>query len=309
MNSFSIQIKIKKPFSFERTVKKPAGWHWATPFELFENNVLYTAVRLTNNSLVGLKLSKDNGFVIAKVFSDGIDQAEKDELYELVKLGLGADEDLTGFYHLAKKDGLVKRLKNDLYGMRLGFPTGVFERTLLAITLQMAPTKRSYQMMNCLIKRYGDRIKVDGREILYWPASNAISQLKTEKIAKDCNLGYRSKYIKKVAHSIESGFPTILELQKLSKENVQKELEKLPGIGSYSAQIISPYFGFPLDVWSACIFHEILCDKTPEHPREVIEKLEKKADKRWGNYKHYVFVYVLHDLQNLEQHYSITKIA
>ena len=309
MQNFIFEIKIKKPFDFKRTVQKPAGWHWATPFEIFENDILYSALRLSNNRLVGLKLSENDTVVKIEAYNHDLNTGEKEELLELIKLGLGAEEDLAGFYRQAKNDDLVAQLKKDLYGMRLGFPTGVFERAILAITLQMAPTKRSNQMMDCLIKQYGDTVKVDDKEIFYWPSPKVISKVQIAKLAKDCKLGYRAKYVNKVAQQIESDFPSILELKKLSEEEAQKKVENLPGIGSYSAQIISPYFGFPLDVWSARIFHEILCDETPSHPREEIKKLEAKASERWGKYKQYVFVYVLHDLQRLKKQYSISKLA
>jgi 3-methyladenine DNA glycosylase/8-oxoguanine DNA glycosylase len=308
MHAFEFDVDVEKPFDFELTVKKPAGWHWSTPFEVFEDGTLFTALRLSNLRLVGLKLGVKRGVVKTEAFSDcELNAIEKKELFERVKLGLGVGDDLKGFYSLAKRDALIKRLKKDLYGMRLGSPNDVFERALLAICLQMAPMKRSNQMMQCLIRCYGDAIRFYGKEIFYWPSPTKVAGTTTSDLREKCNLGYRAKSIREIAEAIIRGFPNILELRRLSEEQALKQLKSLYGIGDYSAQIISPHSGFPLDVWSARIFHEIIFGTTPKEPRKVIKRVEEEAKRRWGRYRWHVFVYVLHDLPRLLKHYKITK--
>jgi 3-methyladenine DNA glycosylase/8-oxoguanine DNA glycosylase len=248
--------------------------------------------------------------VKAKAFSSHqLTPLEKNELLERVKLGLGVEDDVGGFYSLAESDDLIRKLKSDLYGMRLGSPNDVFERALLAICLQMAPMKRSNQMMECLIKCYGDEVRFSGKEILHWPSPVRIANTLADDLRENCNVGYRAEPIKRVAEAIVRGFPNILQLRKLGEEKALKLLKSLHGIGDYSAQIISPYAGFPLDVWSARIFHEILFGTTPKEPRKVIEKVGDEAKKRWGKYRWHVFVYVLHDLPRLAEHYNITKAS
>ncbi len=309
MKVFEQDVRVGKPFDFELTVKKPAGWHWSTPFEVFEDETMSTALRLSDFRLVGLRLKSVGGAVTVEAFSSyKMDAAGKNELFERVKLGLGVGDDLTGFYSLANKDALTGQLKMDLYGMRLGFLGDVFERALLAICLQMAPMKRSIQMMNCLIRRYGEAVRLDDdREILYWPSPMKIAETPTSDLREKCNIGYRAKPIKKVAETITKGFPNILKLKNLTEVQAFKQLKSLYGVGDYSAQIISPHSGFPLDVWSARIFHEIIFGVTPKEPRRVIRKVEEEARRRWGEYRWHIFVYALNDLPNLSNHYNITK--
>jgi 3-methyladenine DNA glycosylase/8-oxoguanine DNA glycosylase len=308
VNVFRFDLTVEEPFDFGLTVRKPAGWHWSTPFEVFENNTLYTTLRLSNFKLTGLKLKSYKETVKAEALSRRpLDGSEKEELLQRVKLGLGVEDDIKGFYALAERDPLIKRLKRDLYGMRLGFPNDVFERALLAICLQMAPMKRSNQMMKCLIKRYGDAVRFSGKEILHWPSPTRIARTTADDLKERCRVGYRAESIKKVAEVVVKGFPNILELKRLSEEEASKLLKGLHGIGDYSAQIISPHSGFPLDVWSARIFHEIIFSTTPKEPRRVIKKVEKEARKRWGKYRWHLFVYVLHDLPRLTKYYNITK--
>jgi 3-methyladenine DNA glycosylase/8-oxoguanine DNA glycosylase len=169
--------------------------------------------------------------------------------------------------------------------------------------------KRSNQMMECLIKRYGESMGFSGKEALHWPSPKKIVDTRVDDLRERCNVGYRAESIRRVAGAIVKGFPNILEIKNLSEEQSFELLKSLRGIGDYSAQIISPYSGFPLDVWSARIFHEIIFGETPKEPRKVVKKVEEEAKKRWGKYRRHVFVYVLHDLPRLAKRYNITKLT
>jgi 3-methyladenine DNA glycosylase/8-oxoguanine DNA glycosylase len=308
MNVYSFEIDVDDPFDFGLTVKKPAGWHWSTPFEVLDDRVFWTALRLSGCGLIGLRLTASEGGVKGEAFSRRkLDDKGQEELIGRVRLGLGVEDYLEGFYALADQDPLIRRLKDDLFGMRLGFLSDVFERALLTICLQMAPMKRSNQMMKCLIQCYGEEVRFDGRKVQHWPAAKLISGTGVEEMRKRCNLGYRAEPIRRVAAAIVGGFPSVLELRRMSAEEAAKALKGLYGVGIYSAQIISPHYGFPLDVWSARIFYEILFGETPAEPRKAIGKIEAEAERRWGRYRWHVFVYVLNDLSNLSKHYRITK--
>ncbi len=312
MEIFKFFVTIPKPFNFKLTVRKPAGWFWGTQFEIFEENILYTALRLSGGRLVGLKLlaEKDRRVQVWAYTAFKVSASDKMTLIKRVEIGLGVDNNLKGFYSLAKSDPLIKKLKNDLYGLRTGFATDIFERAILAITLQMTPQKRSMEMRDCLIKKYGDKIGFDHKTIFYWPSAETISKAPIEELRNRCKLGYRAKAIVKTAQAIaSSAFPDIVKLNSLNESEINKCLKSLYGIGDYSTQIISPSRGFPLDIWSARIFSELLKGQTPKNPRKAIKELEEEATKRWGEYKQYVFVYVLNDLPALAKEYNISKLS
>lgn len=204
---------------------------------------------------------------------------------------------------------MVKHLSEDLYGMRLGRPNGVFEVALLAICLQMAPPKRSNQMMDCLIEKYGDTAVFGDRNVRFWPAPALMAGVDETELKGACLLGYRAKYVVQTARILAEGFPDVLGLSAMGREEAVTLLKRLPGLGDYAARIVSPHPHFPLDVWSARIFHEIMFGTTPPKPREMVRKVTEAARARWGEYAGYVFVYVLHDLPRLRERYQITRLA
>jgi len=176
-----------------------------------------------------------------------------------------------------------------------------FPLLILAVTLQMAPISRSDQMMSLLIKNYGEEVQFENQKILYWPSPERIASAPVEELREKCKLGYRAKPLKDIAETIIRGFPDLQQLEKMSSSEAKTKLMELNGIGEYSAEIVLPQAGMPLDVWSAKIFSLLLLKKASQNPREDIPRLKKLAEKRWGKWRGYVFIYVLHDLVKLSK--------
>jgi len=307
--STALKLRAIPPYDFSLTVHKPAGWSFLTPFETFEDGTLWTGMRLSSEEMFGLKLKSEGTVekpeVSCTVFSrEKVSVKRRTELSEVVAWMLGTNEDIREFYALAEHDPLVKALVEDLYGTRRTKQPDIFPRLILALTLQMAPIRRSDQMMNLLIKEYGEKIRFDGKEISYWPSPERIAKADVRELEERCKLGYRAKTLKDIAQAICKGFPTLQELEKMSAEEAKAKLMELKGIGEYSADIVSPHPGFALDVWSAKIFNLLLFREEAESPRSIISKLKKIAENRWGEWRGYVFTYVLNDLSTLSRRFN-----
>jgi 3-methyladenine DNA glycosylase/8-oxoguanine DNA glycosylase len=308
--SMNLTLEGLPPYDFGLTIHKPGGWPLLTPFEVFEQGTLWTVMRQASGEVFGLKLRSagtvEKPKISCKVYShEEFRDSEKRELTETITWILNLGEDIRGFYALAKSDPLVKVLVKDLYGMRNTKQPDIFSRLILAVTLQMAPITRSDQMMNLLIKEYGERVRFDGKEISYWPSAETIANATVAELEQKCKLGYRAKSLKSIAESIYVGFPSLRELEELSAQEAKAKLMELKGIGEYSAEIVSPHPGFALDVWSARIFSLLILGREAESPRDLIPKLKKIAADRWGQWRGSVFVYVLHDLENLSRRFNL----
>jgi len=306
---FSIDITAIPPYSFELTVHKPAGWSWSTPKEIFEKDTLWTATRI-RHKLVGLKLKSMGTLrrpkIRCRLFSDEkFSDAEKNGIASGIKRALRTQENLKEFYTMARKDDILRDVVEDLYGMRTVGRQDLFPALILAVTLQMAPMKRSTQMMELLIKNFGDKISFDGKTVLYWPSPERVANTGTEELKAKAKLGYRARHLISIAKSLSEGFPTMEELWEMPPEAAKEKLLGLKGIGDYSAEIVAPRIGFPLDVWSAKIFHVLFFGKEPESPREAIKELKKIAEERWGEWRGHAFVYVLNDLPEISKRIGV----
>jgi len=303
--AFTAKFEAVQPYSFELTVHKPAGWWWSTPDEIFQDGVLWTTVRF-NSRLVGLRLNAagtpSNPSVICTAFTDNkLSDAEKENVSHAVERALGVKEDLNDFYKIARKDRILRQSVKDLCGMRTPAWSELFPALILAVTLQMAPMKRSNQMMDLLITQFGEKVSFDGKTIAYWPALEKVAELEVDELKARAKLGYRAKNLIAIAKTLRDGFPTADELAEIPPDEAKKQLLTLRGIGDYSADIVTLGMGFPIDVWSAKIFSILLFGKEPESPRKAILELKKVAEERWGKWCGYAFVYVLNDLPRISE--------
>lgn len=305
-HSFEFKIIPVPPYNFNLTVRNPAGWHLFTPFEIYEENVLWTATHFTT-SLIGVKLSSmgdvNDPMIIVRVFSrDGLAPNQQKDVKKMIGKALGADQELIQFYKMAKKDSILKHTIEDLYGMHDTFPITIFPDAVLAILLQMARLKRSNEMMGAFIQNYGEVAEFDGREVYAWPTPAIISEIQPVDLAKQCKVGYRAKNIVNLAKMLVKGdFPTTEQLKNMNPEEAKKKLLELPGIGDYSTDIISPHGGFPIDVWSAEVFGKLLLGKEPENNRDAVDIVKKEGIKRWGKWSWMAFFYIVQDLPNLSR--------
>jgi len=316
MHTFSLELDAVPPYSFERTVHNPAGWHWNNTLEVYEKGKIWTALYLSAEKPVGLRLEPrgtvEKPKVLAKFFSlQKLAISEENEVIELVKRGTGLKENIMEFYEAVKNDSVLKHTIHDLYGMRRGMALSahIFNSATLAITLQNAPLNRTSQMLRLLITNYGEKLTFDHKTTYTWPSPKSIMTADAKELTEKCKLGYRTKYLQSIAEAVQKQTcPTIEELLQMPFEEAKAELTKLKGIGEYSAEAILPHGeAFPIDIWSAQIFHKLFFPSQPLPPKqEAIGIVRKQAAERWGRWRRLAFVYVLSDLGNLSKKLKIS---
>jgi 3-methyladenine DNA glycosylase/8-oxoguanine DNA glycosylase len=308
-HEFIAEFEAIAPYSFELTLRKPAGWYWSTPQEKCEKETCWSATRF-NGYLLGLKLQSTGTIqkprINCTIYSQTkMKDSDKQTITQMLKRALKVEEDLSDFYKLSQKDSILQGVASDLYGMHtIGWPE-LFPALILAVSLQMAPMKRSNQMMDLLMTNFGDDACFDGKTIRYWPSAQTIADASVEELMRKAKLGYRAKNLKAIAATLLQDFPNMDELSALNPEDAKEKLLTLQGIGEYSAELVMPKTGFPLDVWSAKIFSVLFFGKVPVMPRDAIPALKVEAEQRWGNWSGYAFVYVLNDLPKLSQRIGV----
>jgi DNA-3-methyladenine glycosylase II len=303
------EIFMKGPFDFSRTVAKPAGWHWSTPGEVFEAGTLWSGTYLKGTP-VGLKMSAEDGKVCVRAYTQfRLDDAENSSLQIDIRLGLGGDEDLQAFYAVACNDDILSETVRNLYGMRAGRLDDVFGRVTLAITLQMAPLKRSEHMMAKLLSEYGTTIRFDDRVVVLWPRPSDIARLEPAELRRGANLGYRAERLTKAARYLVDHPISIHELLNRPEPYAIKTLMEIPGIGTYSARLILGRSSAPIDIWSVVILSELLLGRTPKHPRQEIGEVTKAMNDRWGKWSWIAFVYILNALPTLARTYKLSRVT
>jgi len=300
-------LSLPDPFNFALTVAKPAGWHWSTPRETFEDGTLWGGMYLRDIP-VGLKLSAEGTTVHIIVYgqsplADDMAALLKEEL----RLALGGNEDLLGFYRFVRSDPILSAVTGHLNGMRIGMVKDLFGDVILAILLQMAPMSRSNQMIDAILEQYGKRIAFDGREVTLWPRAEEIARVDPKELRRKAKLGYRAERLVRAARFLSEHPISHDDLTNLPEEEAAGRLMEIPGIGPYSAGIILGTF--PIDAWSVVIFSELFLGRTPKVPRGEIDEVVSRLTQRWGKWRWFAFVHVVQDLPYLSETYHLSRVT
>jgi 3-methyladenine DNA glycosylase/8-oxoguanine DNA glycosylase len=232
----------------------------------------------------------------------------RDDLRNMIGAGLGADEDLPGFYRFAEDDPVLKKVTADLAGMRIGLLDDVFGGVILAILLQMAPIERSEQMMDRVLEHFGTTVSFDAQEVILWPRAEEIATLGPAILRKEAMLGYRAERLVKAAQYIAAHPISLRQLATISEDEAMKVLTAIPGIGRYSAAIIFGQSTPPIDAWSVVIMSELYESKTPENSRDDIERVQQSLSARWGKWSWLAFAYILNDINALAGIYPLSRV-
>lgn len=307
---FRLNFVPSAPFDFELSLHKRAGWYWLTPYEAFENGILWSGTRVDNKP-IGLRLksigSTSKPRIQVEVFAvSPPTRMEKDALSDHIQLALKVNQDLEGFYRFSQGFPVLKEATNSLYGMHTASDPSRFHAAIRTILSHMCRTERAIRMLDCLFQNYGERIRFDGRELILWPTAERLDEVSEEELRQNCNLGYRAKNLRLlVSAAIEGRFPERDHLLNLSPEDAKQKLMELRGIGEYTAEILSPHPGFPLDVWSVMVFWKLLGIRKDRPTREMIPKVRRWAEKNWGPWRSLAFTYILNDLENLKEKFEV----
>jgi|WetSurMetagenome_2_1015567.scaffolds.fasta_scaffold103527_1 DNA-3-methyladenine glycosylase II len=301
-------LAIPEPFDFALTVAKPAGWAWSTPKEIFGHSTLWTAVRVRDLP-VGLKMSARKNRVLVRAYTESpLTQEDSDDLQDMLRIALGADEDLEGFYRFAQDDPVLRQAVADHPGMRIGVLDDVFGGVILAILLQMAPIARSEQMMDAVLELAGTKVTFDGKEVILWPRAEEIASIDPALLRRKALLGYRAERLIKAAQYLVGHPVSLRELTRLPEEEAMKVLTAIPGIGRYSAAIIFGQSTPPIDAWSVVIMSELYHGRTPSNSRSEIDTVQADLSARWGSWSWLAFAYILNDIDNLAKRYHLSRV-
>lgn len=111
-----------------------------------------------------------------------------------------------------------------------------------------------------LCQAYGQPIKAGDDLVYAFPSAESLYNVPLEEL-KTHSLGYRDKYISRLAKDVVEGSVDLVELSKLKPEEATKSLLNIYGVGIKVANCVSLFAlhhidAFPIDVWIQRIIDE-----------------------------------------------------
>ena len=158
----------------------------------------------------------------------------------------------------------IRILRQDLWEMIVSF-----------LISQQNNIVRIRRCVRNICERYGERKINDRGEVYYaFPTPEALANLQEDAL-KECNLGYRSKYVVRTAKSIAAGEVDLDAVKEMPYKKAKEELLKFFGVGEKVADCI-------------CLFglHHLQAFPVDTHIRQALERHYKRGFPR-RRYKGY----------------------
>jgi N-glycosylase/DNA lyase len=171
----------------------------------------------------------------------------------------------------------IRILRQDLWEMIVSF-----------LISQQNNITRIRRCIDNICKRYGEEKTAENGAVYYtFPTPEQLS-FATEAELKECNLGYRAKYVLHTAKAVTAGEINLEEISKMNYKKAKEELLKIYGAGEKVTDCI-------------CLFalHHLDAFPVDTHIRQVLETHYKRGfpNRRYrgirGVIQQYIFYYEL----------------
>lgn len=298
----TLEIIPTTPFHFDSTFYKPGhfpsnDWKWE-PRERWQT-MLWKGEKLGliyEDASTSLKPK-----VRVKIFSKKVLQGDfLEDLKQEIIWRFNLDLDLTGFYKDVDKDPLLSPIIKKFSGLRPMHYGSLYEYLIIDIMLQNTVVKRSVSMLQSLFEKYGTLLKYDNQKFwCYWEPQ--VLAKADEQELRDLKVGYRAKFLIRVSGPFAKGEIDELELRNKSKEEQEKILISLYGIGPASVGYIMfdalHHWDYLRNIspWEQKIYSHIFFDRDHEKELVPVETMLRRFEK-WGKWKALAVHYVWEDI-------------
>ena len=237
-------VALGSPFSLEYTLESGQVFRWERRGEWWYGAVGSSA----------LKVRQEGEVLRCSSSSDLADSAFVTRYFRL-------DEDLDHVLATISKDRMIARAVQKFYGMRL-VRQDTWECLASFVLATNANIPRIRKMVSAVCEKYGEAFEFEGEPFRRFPSPAALAGASAVDL-RECGLGYRAPFLKKVAAAVAEGRVDFAEVASLGYEEARKELlrelfgEKLLlGVGPKVADCVLLFScgkdeAFPIDVWVA----------------------------------------------------------
>ena len=147
-----------------------------------------------------------------------------------------ANVDLGPLYLRASGNPRLKRLIDELNGLRPHLSLDPFESLIKVIVRQVVRATTAQRLIDNLVRKFGTSLRVDGDTYFSFPTPQALACAKKVELL-DCRIGYKWKVIREVSREVVSGSLDFEELRMLDDDTVVDILTRFKWIGPWTSRV------------------------------------------------------------------------
>ena len=204
------------------------------------------------------------------------------------------DDNFQNIKKRLSKDKVLKKAIESFPGMRI-LRQNPFQCYISFIISSNSNIPNIQTRLQRLCDKFGEKRIKNGQVFFLFPEPEKLANASISDIAK-CGLGYRSKYVKKAAVSVNDGIIDFKSLKKQSYEDARDELCQVFGIGKKVADCILLFSldkldAVPLDRWVLRILQKYYSKefeiKTKSITEKTYDELHDRIIEHFGEYAGY----------------------
>lgn len=149
------------------------------------------------------------------------------------------EQDLEGFYQLASKDNLLKKLTERYQGLRIMGIPDLFEALVWAIIGQQINLTFAYTLKKRFVEKYGKSLEFEGETYWAFPSYEKISEVHVDELKELQFSTRKAEYIIGIARFMNDGkLSKEILLDKQDYEQIKDSLIRIRGIGAWTADYV-----------------------------------------------------------------------
>jgi 3-methyladenine DNA glycosylase/8-oxoguanine DNA glycosylase len=278
-----LRLPTHQPFLLS-SVLRSHGWVRLAPNGTDDGYSILTRIeRLESGEVIKILVWEGESGIFVEVDGD-LTASAQEEVACKVSWMLGLDQDLSGFYTLAKDEPKLAHVEERAQGRLLRSPT-LFEDTVKTILTTNTAWSGTIRMAERLVRRFGSPLCTELEQWAF-PTPGQLAGADDESLRASAGLGYRAPYVLQLARDVDSGS---LDLEtwrttSLPMPELRKRLLSIKGVGDYAAanllMILGRYDFVPVDSWALkLVSHEW-------YGGESVSRTDVEAAfERWGPWK------------------------
>jgi DNA-3-methyladenine glycosylase II len=245
-----------------------------------------------------LSLREANGSIALDIQPRTRSQAAWQIAEHIARRILGLDFPLQAFYEFVQHDPILTDLTQKFRGFRPTLSATPFESIVTSITAQQINLQFAFTVRSRLVRRYGEKLVVDGRTYFAFPQPEKLARVKVRSLRRLQFTEKKSEYTIGLAKAVRDGQLLLDTLSQHADDDIAEKLMALHGIGRWTvdwflARCLGRGHAFPAgDLGVRKAVQHFYFNGEPQPEAEL-----REFAKRWGEFA------------NLATHYLLTGLA
>ena len=234
-----MKIKPKAPFNFDLSANIFSDGD--PEIQRYEEGVYWQLINL-KRKLILIKIKSsgevDNPELSVTITPDrDLTKEDISMVRSIVVSIFNLEFNLQNFYDNIVDDKILVTLFKKLRGLNSSTTPTFFEAVVSSIIEQQISLKAAHSIENRMIKKFGDHVKLSNNTYYIFPNPNKLSKLQLDDL-RSCGLSFRkAEYIIDFSKDIINGNINLNDLKNLKTLAVVDKLQKIRGIGIWTAEL------------------------------------------------------------------------